>query len=800
MTTIVGTGAAASGTGAVSPALPTGTTTGDVLVLFIETGNEAVAAMTGWTEANNSPVAMTTAQATRLTVRWKRAVAGESAPTVPDPGDHVLARILGLRGVSAVDPPFSLTANGTGSTATTSATFPTLTTTVPGSIILNAVAIGTDVASTAQFSAWANSSLTTIVEQIDTTVADGNGGGLGVVSGMKGTAGAVLGTTATVATAATKAVMTLAVAPITLSQLTDDFSGASIDAVKWSGNYGTTLPTQISGVMTIPCRAGEFDGAASAHSYVFDDWRVQVTPPGGTLAAGSYIEAGVKSNAAADGTDAVFYIDLSGNLLYPSLRVNYGDSSSPAGIAYAPTGAHKYLRMVASAGNVLFQASSDGITYSTLRTATMPTWMSAGPSDVGWHVEAYRASGTGTDASIDDFNLAPTSSIVTTGTGPVAVTATVVRATVRRATVTATVATVATAVRSSTRVRTGTAAVTTSASATRVSVRTTAGTATAATSATASRSTIRPTSGSAGTHVTATAVSGGRRPTATTAAVTTSASATRATARATAGVASVTTSASATRSTARTSSGVGHATVSASATSSRAGRTAGTGAMSVTATATRSSIRPAARVATVTTSASSTSATLRAVAGAAPVHVTATAQIGSEEHHVTAGAAAVSVMSTFSRSTTRTAAGTLAVHVTATASASTSRPYARTAAVAVSAGATTGSEEHHVTTGTATAHVTASASTRTVRPRAGTAAVTVTASATAGHDEPHITAGTAHVYVTAAEYAGGDSGAGRITTVGALARDVTITRALALTSGGRPVRDMSVTRPRRVTG
>jgi Concanavalin A-like lectin/glucanases superfamily len=207
-----GVGAAASGTDAITPGLPAGTVAGDVLLLFIETaGGDVVPAMAGWVDAPASPVIM--GADTRLTVRWHVHAAGETAPTVPDSGDHQVGRIVGFYDVDP-DDPFDVTAAGTEA-SDTSVSFPAVTTTRPQTRLVNAIATGTDVASTAQMSAAANvnTTVTHVRERVDNWTSAGNGGGIGVITAAKNGAGATGSTTATLTTAATKAMLTLALQP-----------------------------------------------------------------------------------------------------------------------------------------------------------------------------------------------------------------------------------------------------------------------------------------------------------------------------------------------------------------------------------------------------------------------------------------------------------------------------------------------------------------------------------------------------------------------------------------------------------
>ena len=206
-------GAAASGTGNISPPLPSGWQPDDIFLLYIETNNEAVTPPAGWAHVTGSPVAQAGGNPTRLTVLWRRAVAGDTAPTITDPGDHCVGRIVAVSGCVKTGNPWDVTATAAEAVADTSVDIPGATTTVDGCLVLAAVATGEDLADTARISGWTNANLQTITEQIDTWVADGGGGGFGVASGIKLKAGAYGSTTATLVTANFKAQMSIALKP-----------------------------------------------------------------------------------------------------------------------------------------------------------------------------------------------------------------------------------------------------------------------------------------------------------------------------------------------------------------------------------------------------------------------------------------------------------------------------------------------------------------------------------------------------------------------------------------------------------
>lgn len=210
-------GTEASGTTSCTPAWPTHQAD-DIGLLFVETsGTAAPAAPSGWTQVTDSPQYAdggAGATRTRLSVFWRRAAgSSESTPTVTTDVNHVIAQILTFRGCITSGDPWDVTAgDNTGATTSTSVSIPGDTTTVADCLIVAACCSVFDTA-TDQFSSWANGDLANVTEQADAFTATGNGGGFGVATGEKASAGAYGATTATLANAANQGRISIALKP-----------------------------------------------------------------------------------------------------------------------------------------------------------------------------------------------------------------------------------------------------------------------------------------------------------------------------------------------------------------------------------------------------------------------------------------------------------------------------------------------------------------------------------------------------------------------------------------------------------
>jgi len=217
--TFVAAGAVASGTGTITPALPSGIASGDILLLFLETSNQAISISNQnggtWTEVTNSPQYCGTAAGTtgaRLTAFWSRYNGTQGAPTASDSGNHQLGRMIAIRGAAASGNPWDVTAGGVEATSDTSGSIPGATTTVADTLVVTAIATSLpDASSTSKFSGWTNANLTSLTERTDNSVNAGNGGGLGIATGVKATAGAYGNTAVTLADSAYKGMISIAI-------------------------------------------------------------------------------------------------------------------------------------------------------------------------------------------------------------------------------------------------------------------------------------------------------------------------------------------------------------------------------------------------------------------------------------------------------------------------------------------------------------------------------------------------------------------------------------------------------------
>ena len=332
--TFVAAGAVGDGTAGVTPALPAGLATNDILLLFVETANQAVAIANQnggtWTEVTNSPQGSGTAaaiDATRLTVFWSRYNGTQGAPTTTDSGDHQFGRIYAFRGVVTSGTPFNISSGSTEATSDTSLSATGATTTAADSLVVIGATISMELGTENFGGTWTNASLTNITVRGNDWGTQGNDGRLAVVTGDKVTAGAYGATTNTLTVGSEKGMMTIA---LTGNSATYNVSGTVYNDVDADAAVGEVGEGTFRNV-TVRLYRDDGDGVIEAT----DPWVQDVT----TNASGQYTFANVAdgysywvvadSKTIGDPADVGAY--LIGNLNNVWAEQTYGDDWSTGG-------------------------------------------------------------------------------------------------------------------------------------------------------------------------------------------------------------------------------------------------------------------------------------------------------------------------------------------------------------------------------------------------------------------------------------------------------------------------------------
>jgi hypothetical protein len=212
-------GTPAEGTTAITPGVAADIVEGDLLWVVCETQGTAPPSLSAGLEQGFTlafQIDSTLVAGSCLTI-WERfAPAGAvTAPTIADSGDHQFAVMVRFDRVDDADP-YNVSDSSlyTGSTDP-AVTFPTVTTDADRCLVVN---IGTTAfdSATGQFSGWANAGLSSVTEQFNQNATAGNGGGIGICTGVKALQGFVGATTATLANASRQIRLTVALNGATL--------------------------------------------------------------------------------------------------------------------------------------------------------------------------------------------------------------------------------------------------------------------------------------------------------------------------------------------------------------------------------------------------------------------------------------------------------------------------------------------------------------------------------------------------------------------------------------------------------
>lgn len=197
--TIVNVTAEFTSTGVPTATLPSGHTTNDILVLVLQSANDsAITPPTNYKRLGpqNGIGAAAVAGATKLSIFWKRDGGSESAPTIPDTGDHTYGFMFAVRGCPTWGDPFHILGQAFKRDASTTGTGPKGGTEMDNCLITDIFAHAVDAAG-AQGSAPTNADLASVSEQFDDATTDGTGGGLYMLSGIKQIRGPIVSSTVT---------------------------------------------------------------------------------------------------------------------------------------------------------------------------------------------------------------------------------------------------------------------------------------------------------------------------------------------------------------------------------------------------------------------------------------------------------------------------------------------------------------------------------------------------------------------------------------------------------------------------
>lgn len=196
----VGSTSGTGGTGAINVPYPLGVRSNDFLLLLVACGGESTVTTvpSGWTEIDAGRTDIATTAGVKLRVFWKlhdtaypnyNDTGSAQTISVADHGDHTFGVMLAWRGVNTTTP-IDGSLWTSSSSATTTLTFPDITTTVDNCLVLGVAADPSDTTNST-YGAITAAGLTTTAERFDDGTTQGHGSALYCMQGQRTSAGTV---------------------------------------------------------------------------------------------------------------------------------------------------------------------------------------------------------------------------------------------------------------------------------------------------------------------------------------------------------------------------------------------------------------------------------------------------------------------------------------------------------------------------------------------------------------------------------------------------------------------------------
>ncbi|WP_069883532.1 hypothetical protein [Streptomyces luteocolor] len=194
-----------------------------------------------------------------------------------------------------------------------------------------------------------------------------------------------------------------------ISTLVDNFND-NIVGPDWGNAYGGVSET--GGRARCPCVAGNYAGYQTAKVWTLAGSSVYLQVPVAAAANGATVEAQTVFAVitATAGTNLAFNINTVANTIRCESNVGYTDGAAVSLTYSAAT--HAWLRIRETGGNVLWDTSTDGSTWTNRRTLATPAWVTAAVDACALDLYSYRNNGTTNYAEFDNVNTPASSASV----------------------------------------------------------------------------------------------------------------------------------------------------------------------------------------------------------------------------------------------------------------------------------------------------------------------------------------------------------------------------------------------------
>lgn len=186
-----------------------------------------------------------------------------------------------------------------------------------------------------------------------------------------------------------------------LSTLVDTFNDGVIGP-DWGNSYGGV--TETGGRARIPCVAGSYAGYQTAKTWTLAGSSVYLQVPLAAAVNGGTLEVQTVFSVitATGGTNLAFNINTATGTLRCESNVAYFDGAAVSLTYSAVT--HLWLRIRETGGNVLWDTSTDGTTWTNRRTLATPAWVTSAINTCALDLWSFRNNGTTNFAEIDNVN------------------------------------------------------------------------------------------------------------------------------------------------------------------------------------------------------------------------------------------------------------------------------------------------------------------------------------------------------------------------------------------------------------
>ncbi|GGV45772.1 hypothetical protein [Streptomyces spectabilis] len=194
-----------------------------------------------------------------------------------------------------------------------------------------------------------------------------------------------------------------------IGTLVDTFND-NVIGPEWGNSYGGA--TETGGRARLPCVAGQYSGYQTAKDWTLAGSSAYVQLPVAAAANGASTEAQTAFQIiqATAGT----YLSININTVAGTIRfesnVGYTDGSAVSLTYNSST--HAWLRIRETGGNVLWDTSTDGSSWTNRRTLATPAWVTSGTNALAVELLSYRNNGSTNFSEFDNFNTAASSAAV----------------------------------------------------------------------------------------------------------------------------------------------------------------------------------------------------------------------------------------------------------------------------------------------------------------------------------------------------------------------------------------------------